>query len=204
MQADSSAAQQDQTPDANRLGPLRMAGVHGAVGLGLLALFAVADTWQVASGVPLATLFAVIAGLLAGAILTTLIHEWFHFLGVKLGRAHYHGVASAGLFAYDWDFNRNSVHQFKLMSVAGSVGSIAAVILFATMIPADNGGRIALQASAWGSLAFAAAIEWPVLRRVSQGVEPLTALSGITPGVLYRSALFALGTLLFAAYLLAD
>lgn len=193
----------EHTPMASGVPVARMAALHGTVALALLALFAVADTWSLATGIALASLFSVLAGLLAGALLTTLVHEWSHFLGARLCRGHYRRVARVGLFAFDWDFRANSTGQFRVMSAAGNLGSIAAVCLFTATLPADTGGRVALYAAAWGSLVFTAAIEWPVLYRVMRGATPLAALGRIDRQVLLRSASAGAVTIPLVAWVLA-
>jgi len=180
----------------------RMAALHGSIVLAVLALYAIADAWQSLSGVALAGLYAMVTGVLAGAALSVTTHEWFHYLGARLAGGRYTRVTQPGLFVYNWDFNANNTRQFLLMSVAGSVGSVAALWLIAATLPADTSGRIAVQAAAWGNLAFAASIEWPVLARVCRGDAPLAALGRIDRWVVQRSALAGVVTALLAAWLL--
>lgn len=180
----------------------RLAALHGGAVLAALALFGIADAWQAVSEVALAALYAVITGLLAGALLSISVHEWFHFLGARLAGGRYTRVLKPGLFVYNWDFQANDNRQFLLMSVAGSVGSIAALWLIAATLPADTGGRIAMQAAAWGNLVFATTLEWPVINRVRRGAAPLAALGTIDRRVLLRCAAAGLAGGLLAAWLL--
>jgi hypothetical protein len=168
----------------------------------LLGLFAAADSWYILTGLAFAALLSVVTGALVGLAVSTLIHEWFHFLGARAIRGHYHRVRRIGLFAFDWDFKANSRAQFLAMSYAGTLGSIIAIMLLLAAIPADAPGRVALLAATFGSLAYAGAIEWPVLARVHAGGDPLAELSRITPRILLVSAAMGLLVLLAAASLL--
>ncbi len=96
-----------------------------------------------------------------------------------------------GLFLYDWDFGNNSVRQFLVMSVAGTIGGLFAVVLLWTSVPADSWGRAALRGGAIASVVFAAYIEWPVIRRTRRGGDPLAELSKIDQRVLSRSFVVA-------------
>lgn len=177
------------TPNATApVSVAHMAALHGAAALALLALFAAADAWGAASTAPPAGIASILAGLLAGFLLTSLTHEWSHFFGALACGGRYHPVPRAGLFAFNWDFEANGTGQFAVMSVAGSLGSVAAVALFTFALPPDTAGRVALRAASWGSLVFAAAVEWPVLYRVWRGVPPLEALLAIGRATLLLAA----------------
>lgn len=190
-------------PASGSVSVAHMAALHGALALGLLALFAVADTWVSLTALPLAGGFSVMAGLLAGFLLATLIHEWFHFFGTLGCGGSYQPVTRPGLFAFNWNFGANTTRQFLFMSVAGSVGSVLAVLLFSTTVPADAPGRVALLAAAWGSLVFAALIEWPVLYRVWRGAAPLAALGAIDHSVVLRAGALSALAIIATARLLA-
>jgi hypothetical protein len=176
---------------------------HLLVALVLLGLFVAADTWHALSALPIAAVLSVTAGLVAGAIVTTLVHEWLHFAGASAANGHCHRVRRLNLFAFEWDFKRNSRGQFLAMSYAGSLGSLVAIALLTVAFGTDTPGRVALLAAAFGSLGFAGAIEWPVLARVHTGGEPLAELSKITRRVVLLSASTGLLTALIAAWLLA-
>jgi len=205
---DNSAVDTNDSSAAAQPGPgptiaiSRVALIHGGVALGLLSTFAIGDSWRLLTDLPLAGLMSVLAALFAGALLTTLIHEWFHYFGVLVSKAQYSRVSKVGLFVFNWDFQANSTRQFLIMSLAGTLGSVVGVTLFTLTMPADSAGRAALQAAAWGSLVFAAAIEWPVLRRVFKGGEPLAELLRINQDVLRRSAISSVIATLFAWWLI--
>jgi hypothetical protein len=168
-----------------RLG--RLLGTHALVFLIALSLFAAADSWSSVTGLGIATLLSVITGALAGITLSTLVHEWFHYAGARYVDGSFDIPARLGLFLYDWDFSSNNQRQFLTMSVAGSVGGLVALIVLWNAVPADSWGRAALRSGVIASVIFAALIEWPVIRRVRQGADPLSELSKIDPPLLKRS-----------------
>ena len=175
---------------------------HLIIAIVLLGIFLAASSWHALSNAPLAAGISVVAGLLAGAIITTLVHEWFHYAGALAVRGHCHPVRRLNLFAFDWDFNRNTRGQFLVMSYAGTLGSIVAIALLYATLAAPTPGGVALLAAAFGSLAFAGVIEWPVLARVHAGGDPLGELSKISPRVLLLSAAISLLTALLTAWIL--
>ena len=165
----------------------RLASTHALVFVVALSLFAAADSWSTITGLGIATVLCVVTGALAGITITTLVHEWFHYLGARYSGAAYDIPDKQGLFLYNWDFTHNSVRQFLMMSVAGSVGGILALSILWTSVPADSWGRAALQGGAIASVVFAAYIEWPVIRRVRISRDPLAQMSKIDQRVLSRS-----------------
>ncbi|MFL3653737.1 MAG: hypothetical protein ACJ04P_01565 [Halioglobus sp.] len=165
----------------------KLASTHVLVFVVALSLFAAADSWSTVTGLGIATVLCVVTGALAGITITTLVHEWFHYLGARYSGAAYDIPEKQGLFLYNWDFTHNSVRQFLMMSVAGSVGGILALSILWTSVPADSWGRAALQGGAIASVVFAAYIEWPVIRRVRISRDPLAQMSKIDLRVLSRS-----------------
>jgi hypothetical protein len=180
----------------------RHAAVHGALVLVLLSLFAAADSWHLLTGWTMASILACVTGVVAGFALTTVLHEWFHWLGAAVSGGSYSIPANTGLFVFDWQFDQNSVQQFYVMSIAGSVGGILAALLLGQAIETDAPGRVAVIAGAVASVAFAAIIEWPVLIRTRASGNPLQELSAITPGVLGRASLGAALAGVLCAWLL--
>jgi hypothetical protein len=174
-------------PDTPALRLSRIAGAHVLVWLAAMGLFAAADSWSTVTGLSLAGFLCLIAGAILGVTTTTLVHEWFHYLGARTGGATYKIPRNVGLFVYDWDFERNSLDQFVRMSIAGSVGGAVAIVLLWLSVPADSWGRAAVHGGALAGFAFAAVIEWPVLRRTKVSGEPLAELSKIDKDVLSRA-----------------
>jgi hypothetical protein len=161
--------------------------LHFVIWLGALATFAAADSWSTVTGLTFAALLAILAAVVTGITSTTIIHEWFHFLGAWVSGGRYGIPKNKGLFVYDWHYSENSVKQFYIMSIAGTVGSVAGIALLWSAVPTDTAARAALTAAAIASLAYGACVEWPVLRRTQRSGDPLAELSKIDSRVLTRS-----------------
>lgn len=160
---------------------------HFVIWLGALATFAAADSWSTLTGLEFAAFLAILAAIVTGVTSTTIIHEWFHFLGAWISDGRYGIPKNKGLFVYNWHYDKNSVKQFYIMSVAGSVGSVVGIALLWNAVPTDTAARAALTAAAIASFVYGACVEWPVLRRTQKSGEPLAELSKIDSGVLARS-----------------
>ena len=176
---------------SRRLRLARQAGTHGLVWLVAMSLFAAADSWSAVTGLGMASFLGVVTGVVAGVTTSTLIHEWFHYLGAWWSGGVYDISDRRGLFVYDWNFSRSSLRQFFIMSVAGSIGGAFAIVLLWTSVPADTLGRAALRGGVIASFVFAGAIEWPVLRRTRVSGDPLAELAKINQRVLSRSFVLA-------------
>jgi hypothetical protein len=163
---------------------LKLAGVHLFVWVLVMGLFAAADSWQMLSDFNFASLLSVITGALAGVVTSSLIHEWFHYLGARRSGGDYTIPENLGVFVYDWNFRNNSLAQFHTMSIAGSVGGAVSIVLVWMMLPADTIGRAALHAGVIAGFVFGVWVEWPVLKRTRAGGDPMTELSKIDQGVL--------------------
>lgn len=188
---DMASAAAAAIPNTPGLRLARIGGSHLLVWLLALGLFAAADSWNTITGLALAGLFCVIAGAALGFITTNLVHEWFHYIGARSTRAAYTIPERVGLFVYDWDFDRNSLHQFFRMSIAGSIGGAVSIILLWNSVPMDTWGRAAVHGGALASFVFGAVIEWPVLRRTRVSGDPLAELSKIDMGVLTTATVSA-------------
>ncbi len=169
----------------------KLAGTHALVFLLALSAFAAADSWNTVTGLGIAGLLCIVTAALAGVTTATLVHEWFHYLGAWYCGARFDIPSRQGLFVFNWDFGSNNVRQFLTMSIAGSVGGILSVVLLWYAVPADTWGRAALRGAAVASVIYAALIEWPVIRRIRRGGDPLAELSKIDKALLSRSFLIA-------------
>lgn len=180
----------EETPPRSKSRGMRLATLmvtHVLAFIVALSLFAAADSWSTITGLKIATVLCVVAGALAGITMTTLVHEWFHYLGARYSDASYDIPEKRGLFLYNWDFSNNSVRQFVTMSIAGTIGGILALFMLWASVPGDSWGRAALHGGAIASVVFAAFIEWPVIRRVRISRDPLAEMSTIDQQVLTRS-----------------
>jgi hypothetical protein len=179
----------------------RHAAVQVAVALLILSLFAATDTWYLITGFGMAKALNISVAAVAGAIITTIVHEWSHYLGARLSGASYSIPGRYGLFVYDFDFGANSLHQFNVMSVAGQVGSWVSVFLLWNSLPMDTPGRVMLVSGAVASAIFAGMVELPVMKRAQTSGDPLAELSKIDLAVLRRSALGGVSAGLLLWYL---
>lgn len=159
---------------------VRLALVHALAGIATLSWWAAADAWQAATGFGLASVLAVLAAIPAGVTLAFLGHEWSHLLGARLGGAAYTVPDRLGFFVYDYDFARNDVRQFFLMSYGGQIGGMLALLLLWWSVPLDTAGRAMLVCAALGFVVFAVVIELPVLRRTRVSGNPGAELALIT------------------------
>ncbi len=162
----------------------KQAAIHLAVWLLSFSMFAATDSWAALTGLALATFINILAGIVAGFVTVNLVHEWFHYLGARLISGHYTITSRPGLFVFDWQFDKNSLQQFYVMSIAGNVGGALGVIALYLAISADNAGRVALIAGAFAGFVLAAFIEWPVLIRTRSSGEPLAELGKLSPRAL--------------------
>ncbi len=173
-----------------------------AIVAALLSLFAAAEAWASQSGLGLARLLSVVDGLLVGAGVAAMFHEWGHFIGARLagGHAPLKPVA-AFLPLFDFDYANNDARAFDWMSIGGNAGDIGAVLLFFLALPHESSGIAALIAGAFGFAVFAGAIEFPVIRKARSGMSGLEALATIPRDFFERYVRWGLAAAL-AAYLL--
>ena len=166
----------------------KQAGVHLGIWLLAFSLFAATDSWAQLTGWQLATGLNVLTGFVAGFATVNLAHEWFHFFGARAASGSYTVNPKPGMFVFDWQFENNSLGQFYLMSIAGTVGGVLATLALYNAVDTDSAGRAALIAGAVASFALGSIIEWPVLARTRHSGDPLGELSRLTPPVLGRAA----------------
>jgi|GEM_PF-354395 hypothetical protein len=165
----------------------KLARNHTLIFLAAILSFAAADIWSTQSGLGVAQLLCLPLAALAGIIVATLVHEWFHYLGARFSGASIRIPSRQRLFVYHWDFGNNSPAQFVTMSIAGTMGGFLAVILLWTLVPVDTLGRAVLLSAAVASVIYSALLEWPVIQRTRLGGDPLAELSKIDKPLLTRS-----------------
>jgi len=138
------------------------------------------------------------AAIFLGVVTAAIFHEWFHLIGAKIGRSAYTIPRKSGVFIFEWNFAKNSVGKFYIMSVSGSIGGLLSVFILSKALP-DTGMDYnnTVLVAAFSAFVFGAAIEWPVLYRTLSSKDPYTELEKTTPRVLIFSLLIAIlfGTL---------
>ena len=139
-----------------------------------ILVVAIAAWWWSVTVEPESTLhrvLSVVAGV-GAAICAYNLHEWGHLLGAHLTDSVYvpaRRLYSPFLFAYDAD--KNTRHQFLVMSLAGFAATAIFVLAFLLWMPQDQqAGRIALR----GALILASLtviIEFPIFFRAALGTK---------------------------------
>lgn len=167
-----------------------------------LSLFAAAESWSTISRLLIAKVLSVVDGLLVGAAIGALVHEWGHFIGARLGGGHAPLKPFKQILPlYDFDYARNDQRSFVWMSIGGNVAHALVVVVLLVLVPTDTMGPAALVAGAFGFAVFSSLVEFPVIRSAQRGVPPLEALAVIPKNFVARylpTALIAA----FAAYAL--
>ena len=145
------------------------------------------------------------AAVFLGIVTAAIFHEWSHLIGAKIGRSAYTIPRKSGVFIFEWDFAKNNVGKFYIMSVSGSIGGLLSVFLLSKALPATSlEYNNTVLVSAFSAFVFGAAIEWPVLYRTLSSKDPYTELEKTTPKVLMFSLLIAILFGTFATSILAS
>lgn len=184
--------------------PLSLAlhfALHTAALVVAWSLLAAANKWAMSSELGIAKLLSIIAGVLAGSLFVTAMHEWFHLLGAKLVKAEIAMATKPGIMLYHWHFPYNSVAQFMIMSVSGAAGGLLGLLILFTQLSPNTVGYTAALAAAIGITTFTAVLEWPVIWRTRNSREAGKEYDKVTSSVALTSAAagFAVGTLSFLA-----
>ena len=119
-----------------------------------------------------------------GVITAMVFHEWFHLFGARLGGSTYSIPKRFGIFVFEWDFAKNDLKQFYIMSIAGSAGGLLAILFLGFSLTSTNFGYNLAIIAAFSAFVFAAAIEWPVIFRTCISNDPHGELAKTTPKVL--------------------
>ena len=133
------------------------------------------------------------AAVFLGVLTAAIFHEWSHLIGAKIGRSEYTIPRKSGVFIFEWNFAKNSVGKFYIMSVSGSIGGLLSVYVLSKALPEtgmDYNNTVLV--AAFSAFVFGAVIEWPVLYRTLSSKDPYTELEKITPKVLLFSLSIAI------------
>ena len=145
------------------------------------------------------------AAIFLGVVTAAIFHEWSHLIGARIGSSAYTIPRKSGVFIFEWDFAKNNVGKFYIMSVSGSIGGLLSVFLLSKALPATSlEYNNTVLVSAFSAFVFGAAIEWPVLYRTLSSKDPYTELEKTTPKVLMFSLLIAILFGTFATSILAS
>jgi len=195
--AENSEAETD--PQAKK-GSLAL-GVLRDISLGaaLLSLFAAADAWAGLTEGRLAQGLSVLDGLLVGAALGALSHEWGHFTGARVSGSD---TPLLPFSAFPQIFNLNlmkcEASHFMGMSLGGNIGHWLLFGLLIMGLPLTSVGQVALVSGSFGFGVFATSVELPVIRKARSGAKPLEALSVIPPNFVRRNGSWGLAAAVLA------
>jgi len=174
-----------------------------AVVAALLSLFAAAEAWATTSGLALAVLLSSVDGLLVGAAIAALFHEWGHFAGARLSGGHAPLKPIGGFFPiFDFDYRNNDARSFDWMSIGGNLADISVVLFLFFALPMTSPGAAALVAGAFGFAVFAGAIEFPVIQKARGGMTGIEALGTIPEDFFRRYSRWGMGAAAVAFVLL--
>lgn len=153
-----------------------------------LSLFAAADAWHTLTGTALSATLSIVDGLLLGAVLSGLVHEWGHFSGARLfGSRAPLRPATGFLPLFDFDYAGNTREQFQAMSIGGNVAHWGVVAVLLLGLPLSTLGQMALASSAFGFAVFASSVEFPVIWHAHRGASGIEALAKIPRDFIVRN-----------------
>lgn len=144
----------------------------------VLSIFGGADSWARTTELGLAQCVVIVVGMLGGAALAAMAHEWGHFIGARLAGSHAPIKAIAAFpQVFDFDYEHNSSKSFLWMSYGGSLGNWGMALFLAFALPLGmTYGPDALVSGAVAFSVFTAFVEFPVMARARAGMAGWKAL----------------------------
>ncbi len=168
----SESAGFDRARDRARI--KRIGALHFVMAMGALTLWGAADAWAAASGWALAQGAAIANAVIAGTVLTGILHEWGHFAGARLSGASspVRKEPVKYFFMFDFQFEENDERQFLWMSLGGILVPWLLVAATLALVPIDAASRAMLLAVFVTRAVQVSLFEVPVVMRTWQGGEP--------------------------------
>ncbi len=198
---DSSADESAAPADASSLWLVLARDL--AIVAAVLSLFAAADAWHALTGTALSARLSLIDGLLVGALLGGLFHEWGHFTGARLYRSRAPLRPVAGFLPlFDFDYLGNTREQFQGMSIGGNVAHWLVVIVLLLGLPLSSIGQVALASGAIGFAIFASSVEFPIILHAYRGSSGIEALSKLPKDFVRRNGSYGVVAALLALFVL--
>jgi len=159
-----------------------------ALAAALFSLFAAADAWFILTGSGFAGFLSIVDGLVVGAGVTALAHEWGHYSGARWTGADL-PLKPVGSFpqVFGFDYVQCEPRHFMGLSVGGNVGHWLMVVVIAVFVPLATAGQVALLSGAVGFAVFGSTVEFPVIARARQGASPFESLSVIHSNFVQRN-----------------
>lgn len=156
----------------------QIAVLHAGAVMAALTLWGAADAWATVSGWGLATFAALANAVIAGFVISSILHEWGHFAGARLS-----GSVSPVLekpvryvFMFNFSFEKNDTRQFLWMSWGGILVPWALALLTLLWVPIDTASRALLLATFVTRAVQISMFEVPVVMRARNGGEPRAEL----------------------------
>lgn len=166
-----SASEITSISDSQRL--KQVSGYHGLRMMLYFSVFAAMDAWFEVSSLVIANILSIVAALIVGTYLSSIFHEWGHFIGARISKSRSPMVRKPkGIFIFGFDMKNNTPNQFLWMSIGGPLGNLTLISLVYFLIPFDNFGRTALFALVVGKLVAVIVFEGPIILRAFLGGNP--------------------------------
>ena len=192
------AQTQAQTKERNAKNSANLkqhARVYGIAAVASLTLFGAAQTWATASGLPIAMATGIAAAVIAGMVLSSILHEWGHYLGAALAGSTIKIADKPSDYFFFLNFNPKANTQRQALSLTwgGLAGSWLLVAGVAALIPLGSWYGAVLLATVAGRAINASVFELPIAWQTLQGNDFKTALKSRleSPGVVSMPGLIA-------------
>ena len=140
--------------------------------LGLFFLY----SWEQAGGAPPLLYLGCLFAILLGGVLSHLVHEWGHFLGVLLCGASYTVKPRLSPLFFDFDYAGASPRQYLWLSAGGPIGNLLLIVIVC-FLPMDSAIVRSLCAASIALLAYVMVIELPISRGIIAGKPPMDVLT---------------------------
>lgn len=163
----------------NRANLKKHAAVYGTAAVASLVLFGAGHTWAVSSGLPVAFVAGIAVAFIAGMILSSIFHEWGHYVGAALSSSSIKIADQPSDYYFFLGFNpkANSTRQALWMTWGGLSGSWLLVLAVALLIPMDSWISAVLLATVIGRAVNASIFEVPIAWKTHQGHDFKEALN---------------------------
>ncbi len=168
------AALKDVARQIDRERMKQIGGYHFAMSMGAITLWGAAVAWAQVTGWGWAGLVAVANAVVAGYVLSSVIHEWGHFSGARLS-----GAVSPVLeepkrhfFMFDFPMDQNDTRQFVWMSWGGILAPWLPVVLVLGLVPLGITSAAVLFATLLARAVSIAVFEAPVVLRAERSGNP--------------------------------
>lgn len=172
---DSSTSTTDADARGKDFARMRRIGSwHAAAVLAALSIWGAADFWANGSGLVLAHIVALGNAIVAGIVISSIVHEWGHFTGAKLANsvAPVFAKPKRFYFMFRFDMEANSVDQFLWLSMGGILANWLLVLLFLVLVPLETLAGAMLIGVVTAQAVNVSVFEVPVVMRTRETQNP--------------------------------